>query len=392
MHRSLLKLAVLAGAAIIVACGGSNGEETQPETDIPVASTQGSDDGAGPEAQVPGDQPGSQSDELAERVAELESRVDTLQAELQSRGESLQAQPPAEPVPGGANDEVVASALVGRIAFSWRDDRGTAIYVMNADGTDRTLIASPGRFDFEPSWSPDGTHIVFHSQTMSPNFIYIVNADGTNLTQISPFGDRNSNQDAAFSPDGTRLAFTSSRDFPCLTVSCDLAPISTRSFSIYVMNVDGTEVIHVTPGDSFDSGPAWSPDGTRLAFTSRPEGGLGDNQIYVVNADGGSRARLTFSGTDFDPAWSPDGIRLAFTSERDGNLEIYVMNADGSDPVRLTFVDGSDTHPTWSPDGTRIAFSSTRDGGGSEIYVMNADGTDPIRLTFEGGFAPDWSP
>ncbi len=82
---------------------------------------------------------------------------------------------------------------------------------------------------------------------------------------------------------------------------------------------------------------------------------------------------------DVFSAWSPDGTKIAFTSDRDGNFEIYVMNADGRNPTRLTSDPATDNFPAWSPDGTKIAFDSRRDGN-FEIYVMNADGTNPTRL------------
>ena len=133
---------------------------------------------------------------------------------------------------------------------------------------------------------------------------------------------------------------------------------------------------------SFDTSPAWSPDGTRIAFSSN---GDGDPEIYVINAQGSGTAQLTNDGaTDVHPAWSPDGARIAFASTRDGNGEIYVINADGSDVERLTSSGDTDVHPAWSPDGTRIAFMSYRDGNW-EIVVMNADGSDVERLTNDSG-------
>ena len=85
-------------------------------------------------------------------------------------------------------------------------------------------------------------------------------------------------------------------------------------------------------------------------------------------------------GFDRSPAWSPDGSRIAFESFRDRNHEIYVMNADGSDVIQLTDNRGFDRSPAWSPDGSRIAFDSDRDGN-DEIYVMNADGSGQTNLT-----------
>jgi hypothetical protein len=98
------------------------------------------------------------------------------------------------------------------------------------------------------------------------------------------------------------------------------------------------------------------------------------------------------------PAWSPDGSRIAFMSTRDGNREIYVMNADGTQPQRLTVDDAGDDCPAWSPDGSLIAWDSDREGGAEhwEIYLMNADGSDQVRVTYTSAEAtainPDWMP
>jgi hypothetical protein len=141
-----------------------------------------------------------------------------------------------------------------------------------------------------------------------------------------------------------------------------------------------------------NAAPAWSPDGTKIAFTStRDDGNL---EIYVMDADGGNQTRLTNDiEWDYDPIWAPDGSRIAFS--HGGNLpDIYVMNADGTGPVNLTPSPASaDYSAAWSPDGTKIAFISDRVGN-AEIYVMNADGSNPTNIsnTLAAEGHPDWQP
>ena len=194
----------------------------------------------------------------------------------------------------------------------------------------------------------------------------------TNLT-------RNSADDGspAWSPDGTQIAFYSDRDG--------------NNDEIYVMAADGSQPTRLTRNRVLDGSPAWSPDGTQIAFTSDRDGNF---EIYVMAADGSQPTRLTRnSAWDWYPAWSPDGTQIAFQSNRDGNFEIYVMAADGSQPTRLTRNSAIDWHPAWSPDGTQIAFESNRDGN-FEIYVMAADGSQPTRLTRNdtGDYSAAWSP
>src|SRR5206468_7283730 len=160
---------------------------------------------------------------------------------------------------------------------------------------------------------------------------------------------------------------------------------------IYAMNADASGVTRLTTSPGEDADPAWSPGGTKLAFTSDR---AGNEDVYVMDPDGTGVRRLTDSpGADADPAWSPDGKRIAFTSDRDGDQEVYVMNADGTGEADLTNSPaitvsaapgartfGNDSAPAWSPDGRRIAFTSDRDLN-IEIYAMNADGTGQVDLT-----------
>jgi Tol biopolymer transport system component len=165
---------------------------------------------------------------------------------------------------------------------------------------------------------------------------------------------------------------------------------SGKNADIYVIYSNGTGSKQITTATGADLDPAWSPDGSKIAFASERDG---DFEIYSMGSTGENPVRLTRnSASDSRPAWSPDGSRIAFVSNRDGNSEIYVMNADGTNQVRLTSNVAADSDPDWSPDGTRIAFSSEREIGG--IWVMNADGSDARRLTsnISGDYQPAWSP
>lgn len=212
--------------------------------------------------------------------------------------------------------------------------------------------------------------------------IYAIDASGKNLKQLTT--SLAVDDWAAWSPDTLKILFQSDR-IPNASVAVH--------FQIYVMNTDGSSVAKLTAVDTADSyQPAWSPDGTKIVFGSNRDG---NGEIYVMDPNGANVVRLTYdSAEDGQPAWSPDGSKIAFATARDGNDEIYVMNPDGAAPVNLTNNAGSDLTPAWSPDGTKIAFQSNREIDYA-VWVMNADGSNPVRLTDPRGSpagAPSWSP
>jgi dipeptidyl aminopeptidase/acylaminoacyl peptidase len=163
---------------------------------------------------------------------------------------------------------------------------------------------------------------------------------------------------------------------------------------ICVMNADGTGQTCITNNQDWDNQPAWSLDGTKIAFTSDRDG---NREIYVMNADGTGQTCITNNpANDADPAWSPDGTKIAFTSGRSGNGEIYVMNADGtgqSDFTNCLESMGICSQPTWSPDGSKIAYIWHFGLESNFIHTLNTDGTGET-VIFTNGHAEDpaWSP
>jgi TolB protein len=158
---------------------------------------------------------------------------------------------------------------------------------------------------------------------------------------------------------------------------------------IWTMHADGSTETRITfTADVQETWPSWSPDGTKIAYTSDAADPFQD--IWVMDADGNNQTRLTLTaGFDAFPEWSPGGTEIAFTSDRAALDDIWVMDADGSNPTRLTTGPKVDERPDWSPSGGRIVFSR-----GGNIWKMHADGSNEVRLTSDTRieFAPAYSP
>jgi hypothetical protein len=257
------------------------------------------------------------------------------------------------------------------IAFTSERDGNAEIYIMNADGSNPQRLTNDPAYDAWPVWSPDGSQIAFTSTRNGKADIYIMNSDGSNLRQLTY--DDASDIWPDWSPDGSQIAFVSRRD---------------GNFEVYVINVDGSNLQRLTNTSSHEDFATWSPDGSQIIF-SRVEGNDG---TYIVNADGSDERQLT-EIVVLEPAWSPEGTRIAFGSDHEGFRGIYVMDADGSNIQRLSSTRSGENCPEWSSDGTKLVFASWRDGDG-EIYIMDADGSNLQKLTdnrFEEEF-PDWRP
>ncbi len=294
----------------------------------------------------------------AAKPAPTEEAVATT-APVSSTTES--AAPPAVAPAGGA------PALSGVIAFSVHDpDQVYRIYQLKLDGNSAPeIIVQNGD---QPAFSPDGTKLAFHSRQSDINGLRVADQGGRNGTNITKFLEDGL---PTWGPDGTQVAFGSTRE-------SDRRP---RVFTTWAGGV--ADSVQVTLGEA----PAWSKQGFIAYHGCDPSGG--NCGIWRVAPNGGGASGLTTSESDTAPAWSPDGTQLAFMSARDGNWEVYKMNGDGSQPVRLTSNGANDGIPAWSPDGSTIAFVSDR-GGTWGIYAVSANGGEPVKVWDTPNIADNW--
>jgi TolB protein len=214
--------------------------------------------------------------------------------------------------------------------------------------------------------------VFFSDREGNPARIFSVTPAGEDIRQLT----NEASNEPRLSPDGTRIAFEGFRD---------------GDREILSMAVDGSEVRRLTNSPGYDSNPAWSPDGTMIAYQSDPAGN--NHEIWIMNADGTSHQNITnASGPDTMPDWSPDGTKIAYISV--GRL--HTMNVDGSGKTPLGSHEGGEESPRWSPDGTQILYSAAAaNQAPSRIYSVPVGGGPPVQLTEGEGhtdFSPDWSP
>ena len=269
-----------------------------------------------------------------------------------------------------------------------------AIWAARSDGSGaHALVAPPPHTGLaEPRWSPDGTRLAYTSSP-SENASQIMVFDGAVARAVMPLKRKELDGSPAWSPDGTKLAFgriggARPRDWASSIVVRDLATGAERVLAR----------VRVLPRLSSVSVPRWSPDGRQIAYTLtqlnrharfRP-------QIRVVGAEGGRSRRLVADGQQ--AVWSPDGRRLAFISTHDRHGlrcgsdecwyagELYTADSSGHGLVRLTRTEGDELLPEWSPDGSRILFTSdqslpSENADASEAYSVAADGSCETWLT-----------
>ena len=284
----------------------------------------------------------------------------------------------------------------GRISFSsFRTSETGAvgdIFSLNADGTGLRQLSTDPRNDAQSDWSPDGRDLVYRIARPDSDVgleVARMPAAGGEREVLTSTPEPDSSTQPSWFPDGSGILFRRSTS-------------GNRIASIWSMGLHGEDPVLRFDPDGPQWYPAFSPDMRRVLFaTTMSPDDDSDRGVFTMNADGtGLTALFDVAGAfDSAPAWSPDGSRIAFQSTADvaggnpeGDSEIWVMDADGSDPVQLTFNALHDEGPAWSPDGTMFVYTSGADDLHGDIHVITAGGAHLLQLTDYAGRdeSPDW--
>ena len=215
------------------------------------------------------------------------------------------------------------------------------LYLMQVDGTNRTLIVEKDAYIIDPYFSLDGSKILFSVEYGADTYeTYTINADGSHL-RLLPDGSGHS-----FSPDSSKILYTSSQE-------------------IFIIDADGSNKSVLSDGWE----PMFSPDGSKIIFVSDRNNAYG---LYIMDVDGSNQTQLTEHDARIDKiSFSPDGSKILFVSERDNACGLYIVNIDGSSQTQLAEHQAWIYEPSFSPDGSMIIYLR-KDG----IYIMNADGSN----------------
>lgn len=252
------------------------------------------------------------------------------------------------------------------------------VWAMDYDGAGQEQLSKLNSIALSPRVSPDNSRVAFSAVTGDSWQILMYSTDLGRMVSFPRFsGD---NFSPAWSSDGTKLAFSSSRS---------------GDPEIYITDGNGAGIKRLTSSRGSDVSPVFNPKtNAQIAWVS---GRTGLPQIFIMDTDGSNVQQITKEGYAVSPAWSPNGLLLAFSWIRHygpgapGGQDIYLMNVATGEFVQLTHDAGRNDFPSWSPDGRHLVFQSTRSGS-DQIWSMLADGTHQQQLTRTGkNSLPNWS-
>jgi TolB protein len=254
------------------------------------------------------------------------------------------------------------------------------IWAMDYDGQNQHQVTHLGSISISPRISPDNSRIAFASLGREGWAVRMYSLELDRAVSFPAGTAGGANQSPAWSGDGSKLAFSSSRS---------------GDPEIWVADASGANLRRLTTFKGPDVSPTWNPrTNSQLAWVS---GRTGLPQIYTMDQDGTNVQRMTDGGYAISPSWAPNGQFLTYSWNRKygpgdpGGQDIYVMDIASKRWLQVTHESGSNDFPSWAPDGRHIVFERAM-GKRTEIWSMLADGTEQHQLTHSGNnFMPNWS-
>ncbi len=271
-------------------------------------------------------------------------------------------------------DMTAASSPDGeRIAFvRWHRGAEGDLYVMPTEGGEARRLTHDAAYLDGVGWEPGGKHLIFASTRLGASGrLWRLPADGTGSPELIQGIDRDAIWPSVASVEGhLRIAFQWVRE-----------TVNIRQWD--EPGRQGSTPRLLAPSNFSELAAQYSPDGTRVAFVSTRSGG---REIWVGSAEGTGLRQLTHSQGAFTdvPRWSPDGRQIAFTTSANDNRDVYVVAAEGGESRRLTTEPSEEGRPSWSCDGRWIWFRSNRSGS-EEIWKIPSSGSGPARQMTRGG-------
>jgi TolB protein len=254
------------------------------------------------------------------------------------------------------------------------------IWVMDYDGQNQHAVTHLGTISLSPRISPDNSHLAFASLGKEGWAIRMFSFDLNRPVSFLGGTAGGSNLTPAWTSDGSKMAFSSSRS---------------GDSEIWIADASGGGAHHITSLKGPNVSPSWNPKtNAQMAFTG---GRTGEPQIYIMDQDGSNIQRMTDGGYAVSPSWSPSGGLLTYSWNRKygpgdpGGQDIYVMEIASRNWLQITHESGNNDCPNWSPDGRHIVFQRAINGR-TQIWSMLADGTQQRQLTYTGNNSmPNWS-
>jgi Tol biopolymer transport system component/DNA-binding winged helix-turn-helix (wHTH) protein len=308
------------------------------------------------------------------------------------------------------------------LAFSDRASRNehasSSIFLLSLDSLEIRRLTSPSRGASNPTFSPDGQTLAFTKVSQAFQSIYTVPVSGGEEQRL--ISDGTDHWGLAWTPDGRDIVFANA-GWPVnpgwlwkvplrggeperLQFGQEgIEPSIRGNRLVYVRQAANLSIwrrklnslLSASPPDRFisstrmESGPQFSPDGSKIAFESTRSGAY---EVWMCRSDGSGLIQLThFNSVTGTPRWSPDGQQIAFDSGVGDNADIFVVDSQGGPPRRLTSDPSHEIVPSWSRDGRWIYFASNRTGSG-QVWKMLSTGGSAVQVTHQGGFAAFESP